>query len=454
MKYWFCLTLCLAILSICGCNIPKQELAAFNSLYEVGNIDYALEYAAKKAGCPNEPDNKNLLWTLQAGALERCKGNYHQSNLYFDRAEEIMNFYRAQNNSVTDFAAATVVNDNIIPYKGTSYDGIMVNTYKALNFIAIGDIEYARVEFNRALDRQRMAKEQFTKEIEALREKINSYNDPLVVQSYKNTALKDKLGSQYSSIDDFKVYPDFVNPFSTYMAGLFFALTEDYSKSVDLLKEAAGMLDGNEYILEDFNAVNTAINTNSRLPDMVWIIFENGLCPVKEEVRIDLPLFVVTDKVRYFGIALPQLRYRSDAALTLEIDSDGKSFKTKRIADMDRIIQTDFNKDFTGILFRAIISASAKAVAQYALEQNNNSNAAILMALYNFASTAADVRIWSALPKEFQVVRLPKPKDETITFYSRNPVPVSIKVSDCNSAIVYVKIVSSVSQPIIEVMKF
>ena len=70
-------------------------------------------------------------------------------------------------------AASVVVSDNIVPYLGEEYDGIMINTYKALNFMALGDNDLARVEFNRALDRQRRAKEKFAKEIAKIKDEMD-----------------------------------------------------------------------------------------------------------------------------------------------------------------------------------------------------------------------------------------------------------------------------------------
>lgn len=45
----------------------------------------------------------------------------------------------------------------------------MVNTYKALNYASLHDSANTRVEFNRALDRQRRAKDYFRSEIQKKR---------------------------------------------------------------------------------------------------------------------------------------------------------------------------------------------------------------------------------------------------------------------------------------------
>jgi len=168
------------------------------------------------------------------------------------------------------------------------------------------------------------------------------------------------------------------------------------------------MVRENEYIAEDLALTEKILDGQVALKDTVWVIFENGLGPVKEEFRIDLPLFVATDKVKYVGIALPQLKFRQQACPNLTIRAGEETYSTQMVANMDRVIQTEFKKDFQGILTRAIISATTKAIAQYAAQKNEDSSAqlaSLLVAAYSYATTAADVRIWTTLPKNFQVAR-------------------------------------------------
>ena len=83
----------------------------------------------------------------------------------------MLKYFDYQNETI-DSAAAIVTNDNIVPYVGEEYDGIMVNTYKALNFMALGKEDDARVEFNRAIERQRRAADKFAQDIKKLDKEI------------------------------------------------------------------------------------------------------------------------------------------------------------------------------------------------------------------------------------------------------------------------------------------
>jgi len=439
-----------------GCNAPKSHLNKFNQSFEAADFEQAREFAEKKIRHKDTPRSEDVLWSLQIGSIDRIEKNYAQSTDMFDACEEMMTHFDAENSGIGHTVGAVAVNENIVPYTGQVYDGVMVNTYKALNFMATGQYDLARVEFNRALDRQRRAKETFNKEIQKQKDDVSDdKNSENIQKSIDNPDLKQKLKEVYPSLYNFSVYPDFVNPFSTYMAGLFFLIEGDYSKSVDLLKESAGMMPENTMILQDLDVVNQVLSGGDAIEPTVWVIFENGLGPVKEEFRIDLPLFIFTEDVRYVGIALPKLVFRQAASPYLEIQSGSTTAKTQLVADMDRVIQTEFEKDFKGILTRAIISTTAKATAQYVLEQDSNTSwVAVAMAVYNLATTAADVRIWTALPKDVQTARLPMPENGSLTISGPTLAPIQVEITDCNYAIVYVRMITASHQPSIEIMTF
>ena len=441
-----------------GCNAPKSQLAAFNGHFLSSDYEKSALFAEKKISKNKNPKGEDLLWALQLGTVQRIQQDYTKSTESFDKAEDMLKYYDEQS-TLGDGIGSTIVNENVIPYRGEEYSGIMVNVYKALNFMAEKKFDLARVEFNRALDRQRRAKEKFNEEVNKLSaelEKEQQQNE-FSKSNAENPETAELLAQKYPNLHNFEAYPDFVNPFATYLAGIFFNLVSDHSKAVDLLKESYGMVGDNGYIAEDLSITENILDGKGRLEDTIWLIFENGLGPVKKEFRMDIPLFVATDNVKYVGIALPELYFRDKAHQYLIAEVDGNDYETRLLSDMDRVIQTEFGKDYPGILTRAIISTTAKAVAQYALEKQNSSKsslASVLMAAYSYATTAADVRIWTSLPKEFQVARFPKPKDGKLKVKRPGSVSVEINIPDCNNAIVYVRITTSQAEPIFEVITF
>jgi len=447
------------MLVFAGCNPARENLTIFNNIYQCGQLSQAKAFSEQRIKEPITPSGDNLLWALQLGAIERAQKNYERSNYWFDRCEDMMKVYDQQMRE-TDIVGTTIVNDNVLPYRGQTYDGIMVNTYKALNFISLGNNEYARIEFNRAMERQVRARDKFNEEIQKQQQRLdNAGNDEKA--DYKKTAdsseVKGRIEQAYPDLYAFQAYPDFVNPFATYIAGIYFLITGDASKARDLLRESAGMVPDNDYIRRDYIAAERALDGRQMAPT-VWVVFENGLGPVKEEYRIDIPLFLFSGDVLYTGIALPMLVKRQQACDRLTVYSQGTSCSTHVVADIDRVVQTEFAKDYPWILIRAIVAAGTKAAAQHYLADNMNDESAkmlvkIFAAAYTAATTAADVRIWSALPKDFQVAVLPMPSDGQLTIMAGSRA-YPLTLGSCRYAIIYVKMITASSEPVIEVIRY
>ena len=119
---------------------------------------------------------------------------------------------------------------------------------------------------------------------------------------------------------------NYVNPFSTYMHGLFFMLNaqgnNDINKAYESFQRAAAMTD-NPTVKADLalaDNIRRGKQSIKKVEPTVWVVFENGLGPKKEEIRIDLPVFIASDNVKYTGMALPKLVERKQAYPTLDVD--------------------------------------------------------------------------------------------------------------------------------------
>lgn len=452
-----------SILLMSGCSsvIQKKRLSTFNDLYASGQYQ-----EAATAEVEEKSEAKDLLPALQAAAALRYAQNYSQSSLLFDQCENLIKEHNEQ--LLVEDSAATLgtvlLNDTILDYQGTEYDGIMVNTYKALNFWQQGNSDLARVEFNRALDRQRRAMERFASEIKKQKENLEKKQEQenAKAQARAKTNKKGKksnvpamdinknvnnpeidtiLKEKYSSLHEFQTYPDFINPFTTYMAGLFFMSEKEYSKAATLLKETYGMVGDNKIVQDDFLSVEKKLDGQTNNTPHTWIIFENGLGPEKEEFRIDLPLLLFTDKVKYSGIALPRLKLRDKAYQSLSIGGNGQSqCKTSLLASMDRVVQTEFQKKYTATVTRAVVSCLVKTYGQYLAQEQFGDLGGFAAAIFQGLTTSADIRIWTALPKEFQIAKIQTPNNGNLVLETPAGDKINITVPVDKNTLVFVKI--------------
>ncbi|MEA3289405.1 MAG: hypothetical protein U9Q04_04400 [Campylobacterota bacterium] len=394
-------TVASAILMFSGCaavtghggSLKKfdKELVANNCNFE--EIDKKIE------------DNDDvILWGIQGGSMARNCNDYNKSTSLFDKAE-----LKYKTDVDTDSVVGNVgeslgsvlVNNNVNDYEGNVYEKVMVNTYKGLNFMSMGDYNNARVEFHRALDRQRRAKEFFQKDIKKKQEELKSNPNNKAATNEKTQK------AVYAKYDDifkgFEAYPDFVNPFTTYSSGLFFLLDGESRKARDMFKEALAMDPNNKQIKQDYDLANQIASSTTEInKNYAWVIYENGNGMVNDEIRIDLPLFLVSKNVMYTGMALPKLKERNYSYNHIDVNG----VKTAEIANMDRIIKTEFKKKLPGIVTEAVLNTIVKTVAQKQLKDKGGLVGGLFGAIYQGLTNKADVRNWTALPKSFQVARV------------------------------------------------
>ncbi len=436
-----------------------------------GNLGNSADYASvQKAGGYKKLAKKltkqekdDLLWYLDAGLVSRYAQDFNQSIYFFDKSEGKIKQYDEEILAQKFLAntGAVLTNDTFMDYRPKIYEGIMVNTYKGMDFMNQQDVASARIEFNRALERQRRAKEFFAKEIEREKHEIkkeankklkkkNVSIDPHQRKQAKKTITnkktEDVIMQKYSNLFAFKPYPDFVNPFASYMSGLYFISAGDYAKAADILKETYGMIKDDEpaapYVKEDLKYALKAASSlhGAGKRRYVWIIFSDGEGPKKIEKRFNIPLFLVTNKVYYAGIALPSFKEGPRAYRYLSIKNKTTVVKTKQVASMDKVVKTEFKKRFPLIMTRAITRTVTQTVISYELQKRGGTIGGILGAVYSLTMNRADTRQWRMLPKDFQIARLELKEPSVEVFTPSNRKLVRLKLDPRKNHIVFVRI--------------
>jgi hypothetical protein len=406
-----------------------DSLHSFDAILKNSTCNYT--FVDKKI----EDKDDVILWASQGGSLSRNCFDYNRSNSFFDKAEDLYKTnvdLQSNVNRAGNTTNSILVNNNVNEYKGNVYETVMLNTYKGLNFMALDDFENARVEFNRALDRQRRAKDYFSKEIKKAKQKSKKdKNYELAQNRYTQEAIYDRYRDIFSG---FKAYPDFVNPYTTYISGVFFLLDGDYTKARDLLKESLAMQPDNGQIKKDFELADSLSGFAQKDKNYAWIIYENGQSMAKREININIPLFIFTNKVYYAGLALPKLYERPSSYEFLEVD--GK--KTMLIANMDNIIKAEFEKRFAQIALEATLNLIVKTYTQYELNKQGSFGGFAGM-LYQSLTNRADIRSWTALPKNFQSLRVELNQKPVIIRDDRGRVISTVQVQDNQDVLIYIK---------------
>ena len=458
MKITLLITILTLSLLISGCA-SKQALLESDMMIASGEYKKAVEFSNDKIDKNDLYAKDNLLWYLQNGSANLYANDNNKSIKAFDKSEQLIKYYREQilAKDIAQTLKSTLLNDTTRPYIGTEYDGVMVNTYKAIDYMQKGDTSSARVEFNRAIDRQRRAKIFYSKMIYKEREAIKRQERESAKEgknlNVDKSTIDNKLESYYPSLHAFEPYPNYINPMTTYLAGLFASANDDTSKAQTLLKESFYMMKENSDVKADFDG--------KREKQTVWLIFENGQAPLLKELKIDFPIWIFSNNLSFISVALPKLVERKVAFTHLNLLFENQpTLSTKYLCSMDRVIKTEFASSYSSTVERAILSAATKAAISYTLNENSgNSDAALLMklatAIYTVASTKADTRTWSTLPKEFQLARFSRPMDGKVSIFSPNNTLIkNLTLADRDNILIYVKIATPYAKASVKVIPF
>lgn len=410
--YLILVPLWLIVMSACS---HYETLQTFTEHYYGGEDTKAYEYAKSQAG-----DSGDILWNLQAG-VSGFGSSQEDTATLLEQGEGLFSKYESEGlmGGLFDNVGAVLVNENVKTYRGNIYEGVMFNYYKALNAMQLGDYALARVEFNRANDRQRRAKEYFRKDINKAMEeskKENASNESLknIDTTHTQKTTTSILESQYSNLKNFNIYKGFINPAVSYVSALFFMSEADYSKAIDLYKEAYGIT--HTYIInQDLEVIDKRKRGDTT--KYTWFIIEDGKSASLEELSINLPAYLASESVLHIGVSIPQLKEgSSSASLYQAISHDNKyEYKAFEVSDIDGVIANEFSEKLPFILTRAISSAIIKAATQVALNDMGGDQfgatgaiiGSLIGAVYSQATNNADVRITTALPKRVLALQIP-----------------------------------------------
>ena len=424
----------------------------------------AKEYGAKATN--NQTGKDAVIWSVEYATTLRANGQLKESSAEFDTAEEAFNRYEEQGKtSISGVTSALLVNQATVPYEGRDYDKVMVNVYKALNFIQLGETDKARVEFFRAAQRQQDAEENNKRRIEKLEEAAEKLKESKEKGADKGKEMADKarehtnfthqVQTNYGYLDEFKAKANYVNPFAYYLDALFFLTANsdrsDLERARDSFRFTLGSIGENKFIKQDLEMLDQLLQ-GVEMPSMTYVIFETGTAPLRSQIRLDIPLFLVgVQDVPYVGAAFPTLKVQNGHLPSLNVSAGGTNETTILLTSMDNVVGQAFKDELPSIITKTLISTTVKAAALYgavkATKKQNiwvqiavKATIAVLQASVNIA----DTRTWNTLPKEIQFCRIPTPADRKIELSGPNgTLKTELTLGDGKINLIYVKSVSA-----------
>ena len=465
LAFWFS-RLCagglvLVVLTACGCAgmADIRSSQEFYGPYAQG--DYLAAAATLGGDNALDYDEENLLTSLQVGLALRAAGSFESSQVAFDRAESQLLWKSNRINSLEDLLGAgltLVGNDLMRAYRGNIYDGVLINTYKAMNALHVGDEDRARVELNRADQRQGNAIEQLAVKVRALGEEDpeNSAQSANIDRTLQDVMKPDgAIAQRLAAVEALGAYRDLRNPFTDWLHGAFRLATGESNRASDLFRNAV-VLDGrqNRYALEDLIVAEAAAGGIRGAPARVWIVHEDGIGPHLEEFRYQFSVITLSGLI-FSAIALPEFVPGAAAVGTLGIRADGVDYRTQTLLNVDRYAATEFRAGYNAIVGKAIASTVVKTLAQVAVNETvgDEGLAGALLGIFTNVAISttikADTRMWNVLPHSIGVASLPRPADGRLLIATGSGADIDLVLPPTAFALVSVKTVKPGAPPAI-----
>ena len=432
-----------------GCSGPMAHYAGVNRSLLAGQPDQAIEImedAKEEYGSKNR-----LLYLMDHGMVLHLAGEYRKSNAVLEEAHLLIEDLYTKR--IRDEAASLLVNEARQPYKGPSYEHVMVNVVKGLNYALLQQWNEALVEARR------------------IDHRLNVLSDE---EEGKDTYQED--------------------PFARYLVGLLYDISGDmnnayvgYRKAEQIYKENVGWTrvtlpnvlkrdlirtakrlglqsEAKQYQKEYPEvAVQQSAKIGKNLAQLVVVTY-HGKGPEKEDLFIDVPVsldalaLVALTKPGFRGsnrrtrggeallygihgriarIALPRftLNEKSLALDAIQVRGTTTSLTTRsqRMYDIHAVAEKSLADGYDSLILRAVARtaikmATAEGIALGARAAVGKKHRDVigplvggLARVFALATEEADIRSWRTLPGEIQLARIwVKPGEYSVAINARD----------------------------------
>lgn len=416
-RFCFIFLLCLCL---SGCATWYQRTAAFQTAVTEGQFEQAEKLLQKDK---KQAQGKNkILYYLNQGYVEFMLNHSEESNEAFELAERLTE--DQQKNALTE-AAVLVSNPEIRPYKPEDFEVIMINFYKAMNYLRMNNMEDALVE------------------VRKINIRLQQLNDKY--PDHKNRYQRDAfahllMGLIYDASGDANnAFIAYRNAYDTYRTDYLtnFGLGAPEQLKKDLMRTAyeCGMQTELVEYEKEFNQkyIPQAIPPNGQLV-LFWL---NGFGPVKaewgitftkiqrgdgaivfhnEELGLTFPFFWGIGNnedernslanLKVVRVVFPKYVERTPAYNKGMLEYDKKSYPLEMAENINQIAFKTLHDRMVRELANSLLRVATKQGLQYAASKQNEW-LGFAVGLANAFTEKADTRNWQTLPYSVSYSRLP-----------------------------------------------
>jgi uncharacterized protein len=403
----------LFLVALTCCSLPTfyAKMYDFNKTVSDGNLQAAEEMIEKNAK-KYETGRSRFLYMVNAGLVYSMQGKFKESNEHFERADLFIEDFSKK---AVEESAALLLNPNISTYRGEDHEILLVNYYKAINYLQMGDNESALVEARRMNLR-----------LQSLSEKYNSKN-----RYQKDAFIHLLMGIVYDASDEYNnafiAYRNALEIYETDYKLMFnFSVPEQLKHDLIRTANLSGLYSERDYYKRKFQLSYSPVIKDDGSLVMLW---NNGLGPIKDEWGINFAIiygsngwvtfvnkdygmsfpFYLGDSnlngIRWIKVVFPKYVERPELYTSAQMIYNDQAFNFSRIEDINaisfKVLEERMMLEFGKSLFRVALKQAAVAAVN---KENEGLGAAL--SLLASATESADTRNWQTLPHSIYYTRV------------------------------------------------
>ena len=391
-------------LSLCGCRTSYKEAVAARQDVMFGSGAIAMERATAMA---DSTVNKTL-GNLELARLKMLRGDFAGSSAVlgpqledlFDETNEGPVLKKGQ--IAGNVLAGTLGDDRAIPYELPAFELLLGLQYQAVNSLALGQRDNARVYLRRATAVQEQLKEEYGTELEG--GALSAEDEAKVAANAQNTATaSSQITARLAPVADM-VRASYENALAWYLMGLFFSKENDSSNAAIAYREAGRICPA----IMPLTAVPAGGGQD------VIVVYEENLVDMREPIKIPLPFGGTIWSVDFPVYNAPPY---PPSPIAVEVGGIQKATCVP-VVNVQALAYRDLKDRVPGIVTRNVTRAAVKIAAQQVANHvdtgNGYANLAIMLGVFAFntASTViaeADTRAWQTVPEHVHLGRLSLP---------------------------------------------
>ncbi|HEX4984891.1 MAG TPA: hypothetical protein VFV71_02340 [Burkholderiales bacterium] len=394
-----------------------SELSKTMGLAAAGDINDAIE----RLHGDNKSKDKDLLYYLELGELLRLGTRYADSEQAWLAADAHVQAWErtavANPEKLLGSIGSVLLNDKSLPYEGHDYEKVMLTTRLALDRLARGDFDTARVDVKRTHEREAV--------IEQLRSKELQKTEAEAGKRGVKTSYKELNGYPVETIDNAEVNAlrnSYQSAFSHYLAGFVYEALGEPSLAAAGYRQAIELQPGHPLLEDALAGLDARVATRDDGYTDVLFVVESGVAPARRSRQFTLP-FPYRGRLLFVPVSFPVLTPAQPSFMPAELHVQGQPpVSTSVITSIDLMARKALQEEMPGIVLRGIIRSSGKAIAQYEASKNDQSGlASLAIAIGSIVTESADERGWRSLPAQIAIARARMPSGTHTLGFGASP---------------------------------